>query len=76
MSLVAGVFSILAGLVGAFMLFYGVVGIIWLARDGTSADRQDVFAVSMANVIGVICAVFAIRWMRSAIKGMARPIGR
>jgi hypothetical protein len=50
------------------MLFYGVVGIVGLAREWNQTDGEDVFAVAMFNMIGAISMVFAFRWIRSAIR--------
>jgi hypothetical protein len=54
------------------MLFCGVAGIIWLVRDWRHADGQDICGVVMFNLIGGLCVFFAIRWVRSAVKGPAK----
>ena len=76
MSALAAVLGTLAGLFGALMLFYGVVGIFWLVRDRRRIDGEDVFEVAMFNIIGALSAYFAIRWIRSAIKDSGGTHGR
>ena len=76
MSAIAAVLGTVAGLFGALMLFYGVAGIFWLVRDRRRVDGEDVFEVAMFNIIGGLSAFFAIRWIRSAIKGSGGTAGR
>ena len=76
MSPVAAIVGTVAGLFGALMLFYGVGGIVWLVRDWRRVDGEDVFAVAMFNVVGGLSAFFAVRWIRSALKGPPSAAGR
>jgi hypothetical protein len=68
----AAIFGTLAGLFGALMLFYGVLGIVWLIKEWRRwkfLDGEDVFEVGMLLLIGAVSAFVAFRWLRFAIKG-------
>jgi hypothetical protein len=69
---IAAVLGAVAGLFGAFMLYIGVRGIIALVAGFRRFDAEDVFGDAMFNIIGVVDAFFAVRWIRSAIEGQSR----
>jgi hypothetical protein len=68
MAPVAVVAGVVVGLFGAIVLFYGIGGVYWLFRDRRRADGEDVFEVALINLIGAVCAFFAWRWVRFAIR--------
>jgi hypothetical protein len=75
-SAAAIVFGVMAGLFGALMLFYGVEGIVWLVRDWKRVDDQDVVDVVVWNIIGLVCAYAAWRWIAGGARGFVGSAGR
>ena len=64
--IMSGFFGALLGVFSLTVLFYGIGGIAWLAKDWRHADGGDVFAVVVMNIIGLFSGAVAIRWIRVA----------
>lgn len=66
---VALLLGILAGLFGAYMLFTGIRGIVWLIVEwNTDVDDFDIVAVSAFNLIGLLSCAVAARWIWFAFR--------
>ena len=64
--IMSGFLGVLLGVFSLIVLFYGIGGVVWLARDWRHVDGGDVFAVTVMNIIGLFSGAMAIRWTRVA----------
>lgn len=59
------------------MLYYGVFGgIAYLIRDWKHVSGVEVIGIVACNLIGIVCAIFAIRWIASAFRRPGAPDGQ
>ena len=67
LGIVVGILGMIAGGFGGLMLFYGVIGIVYIFTRSLRADfAGDLFGVIMFLIIGSFCLAVSIRWCRAA----------
>jgi hypothetical protein len=67
-ALFTGAMGMAAGLIAVVLLFYAVGGISYLVHDNRIDLPGDAFVTAMFVLIGAICGMVSIRWIRAAAR--------